>query len=97
MRIYSKSTLRDFWEEHAEAQEPLKTWYAMAETARWNSPAEVKRLHPNASILRNNRVVFPIKGNNYRLIAAIHYDTQRLFVRFVGTHAEYDRIDAETI
>ena len=97
MRIYSKSTLKDFWEKHGDARQPLKTWYAAAKAAVWNSPADVKQRHPDASILRNNRVVFNIKGNEYRLVAAVHYDAQRLFIRFVGTHKDYDRIDAETI
>jgi mRNA interferase HigB len=97
MRIYSKSTLRDFWEKHADAEQPLKTWYAATKAAVWNSPAVVKQRYPDASILRNNRVVFNIKGNDYRLVAAVHYDIQRVFVRFVGTHKDYDRIDAETV
>jgi mRNA interferase HigB len=97
MRVYSKSSLRDFWEKHADAQEPLSTWYAAVKKAEWNSPAQVKQRYPDASILRSNRVVFNIKGNDYRLVAAVHYDTQRLFVRFIGTHREHDRIDAETV
>lgn len=97
MRVYSKSTLRDFWEQHPDAEEPLKTWYAIAEAAVWNSPNEVKQRFSDVSILRNNRLIFNIKGNDYRLVAAVHYDKQRLFVRFVGAHKDYDRIDAETI
>lgn len=97
MRVYSKSTLRDFWEKHADAEQPLKTWYTMAKAAKWNSPTELKQRHPDASILGKNRVVFNIKGNDYRLIASIDYHKQRIFIRFVGTHKEYDRIDAETV
>jgi mRNA interferase HigB len=97
MRVYSKSALRDFWEEHADAEQPLKTWYTMARAAKWGSPTELKRQYPEASILRKNRVVFNIKGNDYRLVASIDYDKQRIFIRFVGTHKEYDRIDAETV
>jgi mRNA interferase HigB len=97
MRIYSKSALRDFWEKHTDAEEPLSTWYAVARAAEWNSPAEVKQRYPDASILRNNRVVFNIKGNHYRLVVGVHYDRQRVFVRFIGTHKDYDRIDAETV
>ncbi len=74
MRVYSKSTLRDFWEKHADAEEPLRTWYAMAKAAKWGSPNELKQRHPDASILRKNRVVFNIKGNDYRLIASVDYD-----------------------
>ncbi|MFH1117674.1 MAG: type II toxin-antitoxin system HigB family toxin [Pseudomonadota bacterium] len=97
MRVYSKSTLRDFWERHPDAEQPLKTWYAMAKAAEWNSPAEVKQRYADVSIVHNNRLIFNIKGNDYRVVAAVHYDKQRVFVRFVGTHREYDRIDAETI
>jgi len=97
VRIYSKSTLRDFWDVHPDAEQPLKTWYAVVKEAKWNSPSDVKHRYPDASILRNNRVVFNIKGNDYRLVVALHYDTQRLFVRFVGTHAQCDTIDAETV
>lgn len=97
MRVYSKSTLRDFWEKHADAEQPLKTWYAMPKAAKWRSPNELKRRHPDASILRKNRVVFNIRGNYYRLIVSVDYEKQRIFIRFVGTHKEYDRIDAETI
>jgi len=97
MRVYSKSTLRDFWEKHADAEQPLKTWHTMAKAAKWVSPAELKQRHPDASIFRKNRVVFNIKGNAYRLIASVDYVKQRIFIRFVGTHKEYDRIDAETV
>lgn len=97
MRVYSKSTLRDFWQDHADAEQSLRTWYTVVRSAKWNSPAEVKERYPDASILRNNRVVFDIKGNDYRLVVATQYNTQRVFVRFVGTHKEYDRIDSETI
>jgi mRNA interferase HigB len=97
MRIYAKSTLREFWEEHADAQAALKTWYAVVRIAEWKSPADVKKRYPEASILPNNRVVFNIKGNDYRLVAAVHYDMQRVFVRFVGPHKDYDRIDPATI
>jgi mRNA interferase HigB len=97
MRVYSKSALRDFWEKHADAEQPLKTWYAMAKAAKRGSPAELKQRYPDASVLRKNRVIFNIKGNDYRLIASVDYDKQRIFIRFVGSHKEYDRIDAETV
>jgi mRNA interferase HigB len=97
MRIYAKSTLRAFWIRHPDAEEPLRTWYEVVNEAAWSSPAEVKQRYPNVSILRNNRLVFNIKGNDYRLVASVHYDKQRIFVRFVDTHRQYDRIDAETI
>ena len=97
MRILSRSTLRDFWESHANAEGALKTWYYEASHANWQSPVDVKSAYSNASIIANNRVVFNIKGNAYRLIVAIRYDIGIIFIRFIGTHAEYDKVDAETI
>ncbi|HTY22569.1 MAG TPA: type II toxin-antitoxin system HigB family toxin [Desulfomonilaceae bacterium] len=97
MRVYSKSTLRDFWEKHADAEQPLKTWYAVSKAAKWNSTVDLKKHYPDASILSKNRVVFNIKGNDYGLAASIDYDKQRIFIRFVGTHKEYDIIDAKSI
>jgi len=102
MRILSRSTLRDFWESHPDTEEALKTWYLKtwyyeASHADWQSPADVKTAHRNASIIANNRVVFNIKGNSYRLIVAIRYDLGIIFIRFIGTHAEYDKVDAEIV
>lgn len=97
MRIISRSTLRDFWESHPDAEGALKTWYYDASHADWKSPTDVKAVYSSASIIANNRVVFNIKGNTYRLIVAIRYDIGIIFVRFIGTHAEYDKVDAETI
>jgi mRNA interferase HigB len=97
MRIIALSKLRDFWKIHPLAELPLRTWYAEASRADWKSPADVKRVYRHASFLANNRVVFNIKGNDYRLVAAIHYNRGLLYVRFVGTHAEYGRIDAARI
>lgn len=78
-------------------QRPLRNWYAEASHAEWKSPADIKAAHRNASVLAGNRVAFNIKGNDCRLVVAVHYDRGRMFIRFVGTHAEYDRIDPETI
>ena len=97
MRILSRSTLRKYWEKHADCEEALKTGYQEASRANWQSPADVKAVHRSASVIANNRVVFNIKGNRYRLIVAIRYNIGVIYIRFVGTHAEYDRIDAETI
>jgi mRNA interferase HigB len=99
MRIIAKRTLREFWEqpEHRDAEQPLKTWHSEVRKAAWRTPADVKAHYGSASILPNGRVVFNIGGNKYRLIVMIRYDTQTIFIRFVGTHAAYDRIDAETI
>lgn len=97
MRIIALSTLREFWEKHPDAERPLKAWQAVTSHAQWKNPGDVKKDYLSASILENNRVVFNIKGNTYRLIVAFHYDKGRGFIRFVGTHADYDRIDARTI
>jgi mRNA interferase HigB len=97
MRVIALSALREFWARHPQAETPLRVWYAEAGRADWKSPADIKAAHRNASFLANNRVVFNVKGNDYRLVAAVHYNRGMMFVRFVGTHAEYDRIDAATI
>lgn len=97
MRIIALSRLRDYWRKHPQAEKPLRNWYAEASRANWKTPADIKAAHRNASFLAGNRVVFNIKGNDYRLIVAVHYNRGRMFIRFVGTHEEYDRIDPETI
>ena len=97
MRVIALSRLREFWGKHPLAETPLRAWYAEASRVQWKNPADVKSAHRNASFLPNNRVVFNIKGNDYRLVAAVHYNRGIMFVRFVGTHVEYDRIDAATI
>jgi mRNA interferase HigB len=97
MRIIAKSTLRAFWERFRDAEEPLLAWYREAEKADWASPAKVKNQYRNASIIGDNRVVFNIKGNDYRLVVKINYGYRVVYVRFVGTHSEYDRIDAREV
>lgn len=97
MRVIALRTLRESWQRHPQAEGPLRAWHAVANRAVWKTPADVKRDYPQASFLAGNRVVFNIKGNDFRLVAAIHYGRGLLYVRFVGTHAEYDRIDAATI
>jgi mRNA interferase HigB len=97
MRILSRSTLRNFWETHPDAEESLKTWYSEASNASWQSPLDVKSSRRNASIIGNNRVMFNIKGNTYRLIVSVRYDIGIVFIRFIGTHAEYDKVDAQTV
>lgn len=97
MRVIAKSTLREFWSKHPDAKDALDAWHDDADRSTWESPADIKARYPSVSILAGNRVVFNIRGNNYRLIAQIHYNTGRVYIRFVGTHAEYDQIDAETI
>ena len=97
MPIIAIGTLRKFWENHPQAEIPLRNWYAEASRADWKTPADIKAAHRNASFLPNNRVVFNIKGNDYRLVVAVRYTSTTMFIRFVGTHADYDRIDAATI
>ncbi len=96
-RIFAKSTLRKFWEKHAETEQYIKTWYDTAMCSERRDPNDIKRTYANASILKNSRVVFNIKGNDYKLVAKINFEKQWLFVRFIGTHAEYDKIDANNI
>ena len=97
MRVIAKKTLRDFWDKHADCEDQLKSWYHEAENENWKSPNQIKKGNPSASILANNRVVFNIKGNKYRLIVRINYDYGIMWIRFIGTHAQYDKIDADTI
>lgn len=97
MRIIAASYLRSFWESNPDAEQHLKSWADEARKASWRQPADIKAQYRNASILRNRRVVFNIKGNDYRLVASVAYRYQAVYVKFVGTHAEYDLIDAETV
>lgn len=97
MRIIAKRTLREFWIKHADSEQALLSWYKEVEKAKWESFNELKSAYPSASILDNNRVVFNIKGNNYRLIVKLNLAFQLCWIRFVGTHSEYDKIDANTI
>ncbi len=97
MRIIALGTLRDFWIKHPDALEPLSAWYAIASRVRWASPVDVKAAYRNASFLADNRVVFNIKGNDYRLVVAMHYNRQIVYIRFIGTHRQYDQIDASKV
>jgi mRNA interferase HigB len=97
VRVIAKSTLREFWNRHTDSEEQLKSWFNEAEKSSWSSPVDIKRDYPSASILIDNRVVFNIKGNSYRLIVKINYKVGLVWIRFVGTHNEYDKINAETI
>lgn len=97
MRVIAKKTLRDFWEKHPDCEQQLKAWYQEAEDAGWKGPNDIKRDYPTASFLADNRVVFNIKGNHYRLIVKINYSYGMVWIRFVGTHAEYDKVDATKI
>lgn len=97
MRVIAKKILREFWTRHPDCEQQLKAWYQEADTAQWKGPADIKRDYPAASILENNRIVFNIKGNHYRLIVRINYHYQMVWIRFIGTHAQYDRVDATKI
>ncbi|MCE2424708.1 MAG: type II toxin-antitoxin system HigB family toxin [Pseudomonadales bacterium] len=97
MRIVSKRTLRLFWERQHEAEQPLKSWYAIASKADWSSPRDVKATYGNASVVGGDRVVFNIGGNKYRLIVRFDYPERIGFVRFIGTHGEYDQVDATDV
>ena len=96
LRIIAKKTLRDFWEVHPDCEQQLKSWYQEAAKAEWINSKQIKTAYPSASFLADNRVVFNIKGNTYRLVVVIQFIHGYIFLRFVGTHAEYDKIDCNT-
>jgi mRNA interferase HigB len=92
-------TLREFWNRpgRSDAEQPLRAWVSLVKAADWSRPIDLKEVFRSADISPNDRVVFNIGGNKYRLVVAVHYRGKRVFVRFIGTHADYDRIDAATI
>ena len=96
-RIFAKSTLRMFWEKYPDSEQYLKTWYDTAMSSEWRTPADVKKSYASASILKDSRIVFNIKGNSYRLVTKFNFEKQLIFIRFIGTHTEYDKIDANSI
>ena len=96
-RIVAKRTLREFWEQHPDSKDYLETWYETVRAASWSTPNEIKEFYATVTILKNSRVVFNISGNKYRLIAKINYNKQWLFIRFIGTHREYDKVNADLI
>jgi mRNA interferase HigB len=99
MRIIAFRTIREFYEkpEYADSETSLRAWYHDAKTAEWKSSNELKQQYKNASVVGDSRVVFNIKGNSYRLVVAIDYEFQVIFIRFIGTHKEYDKINVKTI
>jgi len=103
MRLLSRSTLRDFWRIHHDAERPLRAWIAEIEQGEWRSAVDVKQLYKSASFVGNDRIVFNIGGNKYRLIVMVKYantEAKRngiIFVRFIGTHREYDKIDVAKV
>jgi mRNA interferase HigB len=97
MRVISKTILREFWEKHKDSEQQLKAWHKEATKARWSSPSELKAEYPKASILKNGRVVFNICRNSYRLVVKIHFNRKSIYIRFIGTHNDYDKINANII
>ena len=96
-RIFAKSTLRDFWIKHPDSEQYLKTWHDTAMSSDWKTPNDVKLTYANASILKDSRIVFNIKGNSYRLVVKFNFEKQWIFIRFIVTHLEYDKIDVNKI
>jgi mRNA interferase HigB len=99
MRIIAIGTLREFWQRpgRRDIEQPLRAWVNIVRSANWSGPADVKRMFGSADIVRANRVIFNLGGNKYRLVVAVHYRGKRIYIRFIGTHAEYDDIDAGRI
>lgn len=99
MRIISRATLRQFWENnlYRDAEQPLKAWYDEARKANWTSSSDIKRLYRHASFVGKNRVIFNIHGNKYRLIVSINYQYSIIYIKFIGTHAQYDHVDVGNI
>lgn len=97
MRIIAKAILRAFWMRHPDAEESLLAWYRETKKADWDRPEKIKEKYRSASFVGGNRVVFNIKGNTYRIVVKIKYEKQLVFVRFVGTHTDYDAINVEEV
>ncbi|MBI1319256.1 MAG: type II toxin-antitoxin system HigB family toxin [Candidatus Hydrogenedens sp.] len=97
MRIIAVRTLREFWMQYPESEQPLKAWCAEARAAAWTAPSDIKTRYRSASVLNSERVVFNIGGNKYRLIVSVNYSVGVVFIKFIGTHAAYDQIDARTV
>ena len=97
MRIIAKRTLREFWEKFPDAEQPLKAWFAEAQQATWPHPQSLKSQYANASIVADDNVVFNVTGNTYRLVVGIDYNWQTIYIKFIGTHAQYDKLDIKTL
>lgn len=97
MNVVARPVLIAFWRRHVDAEQPLKAWYAEAARAVWKTPQDIKRVYPSASFIAGNRVVFNVGGNKYRLVAAVAYQFGAVYIKFIGTHADYDKIDAATV
>ena len=97
MRIVSVQTLRTYWEENPDVEQQLRAWHDEVISQKWEQPADIKARYANASILKKRRVVFNIKGNKYRLIVGVAFKVGVVYIKFIGTHKEYDEVDAETV
>jgi mRNA interferase HigB len=97
MRLIAIKTLKSFWKIHSDAEMPLRAWVAEVKKAKWENPNDIKKKYRAVSFIANNRVIFNISGNKYRLVLAIKYDFQLMYVRFIGTHSQYDKINAKEI
>jgi mRNA interferase HigB len=98
VQIIAKRTLRKFWERHRRAEIPLRAWYSIVDRANWKGPSDVKAMFgTTVDFVGDNRVIFDVGGNKYRLIVHVAYAYKRVLVKFVGTHAAYDKIDPETV
>jgi mRNA interferase HigB len=97
VQIIARRTLRDFWERHPRAETPLKLWFATVSRASWTSPADVRAQFNSADFVGDNRVIFDVGGNKYRVVAHVAYPFGRVLIKFVGTHVEYDKINPETV
>jgi len=97
MHIIARPELMKFWKKHPDAETPLKLWFKKVKQAKWDTPNDLKKDFPTADYVGNNRIVFDIKGNKYRIIVLAFFKGQKIFIRFVGTHAEYDKINATAI
>jgi mRNA interferase HigB len=97
MMVISRKQLREFWERHPDSKDTLESWYADIKQANWKNPSDIKTIYRNASFIADNRVIFNVKGNKYHLIVKVQYKFQIVYIRFVGTHEDYDGIDARTI
>ena len=97
MRVISRKALKEFWGLHPDSEEHLKAWHEIVKAAEWKTSQDVKDQYRNASVLKDGRVVFNIRGNNYRLVVWINYEFFTVYIRFIGTHAEYDETDVQTV
>lgn len=97
MRVISKATLVEFWQMHPASRHALQTWFEDASRAKWGSPQDIKLRYASASFVSSNRVVFNIKGHDYRLVVAVAYRFGAVYIKFLGTHQQYDAVDAATV